>query len=254
MLPTSPTTVTTTIPSYLYLQYKDDPNLQALVDAYNTIAQNYLNWFNEINLPIYCFLNGPLLDWVGSGLYGFPRPIIKQDVKLPLVGSVGTAPITNVYKDPYTQVPLAPAASAQPQALTNYTITDDFYKRALTWWFYKGDGMEWSVQWLKRRITRFLNGVDGVDVPVSYTNYVYVEFTPNTSPQQLVISVFSSDTQTAETFRAGVYSGAISFPFRYVFTAYVDGVLTQFPIINVAALPKLRLDNPVTLLDESTLS
>lgn len=254
MLPTSPNTVTKTIPAYLYLQYKDDPDLEALVLAYNTIAQEYLDWFNTINLPIYYFLSGKLLDWIGAGIYGMPRPNIQASVQSPIVGAVATAPLTNVFKDAFSEVPLAPAASAQPAALTQYVITDDIYKRVLTWHFYKGDGMEWSIQWLKRRITRFLFGVNGADIPIVYTNRVYVTMTPNTQPQQMVIDVFTPDTQTAQIFKAGADSGVIQFPFRYVFTDYVGGVLTKFPIVNVYSNPVLHLDNPVTPLDESTLS
>ena len=38
MLPTSPTNVLKTIPSYLYFQYLDDQNLPALISAYNTLT------------------------------------------------------------------------------------------------------------------------------------------------------------------------------------------------------------------------
>lgn len=254
MLPIEPTSVKKIIPSYLYLQYQDDENLPSLIEAYNVIAQRYLNWFNGINLPDYTKLSGPLLDWVGAGLYGLPRPTIESDVKLPITGSVATAPNTSVYKDDFVTTPLAPAASAQKQVITNYTITDDFYKRVLTWWFYKGDGFDWSVDWFKRRIYRFLNGVNGVDVPISYTPYVSVIFTPNTSPQQIVISVITSDTQTGEIFAAALRSGIINFPFRYVFTAFVGGVLTQFPVVNVSSNPTLQLDNILTPMDFSKLS
>jgi hypothetical protein len=34
----------------------------------------------------------------------------------------------------------------------------------MTWNFYKGDGYYFTIPWLKRRIIRFLTGIDGVDV------------------------------------------------------------------------------------------
>ncbi|STX01610.1 Uncharacterised protein [Kluyvera ascorbata] len=34
----------------------------------------------------------------------------------------------------------------------------------MTWNFYKGDGFYFTIPWLKRRVLRFLTGVDGVDV------------------------------------------------------------------------------------------
>ena len=42
-------------------------------------------------------------------------------------------------------------------------VTDDVFKRILTWHFYKGDGKNFSVRWLKRRIWRFLQGANGTD-------------------------------------------------------------------------------------------
>jgi hypothetical protein len=43
-------------------------------------------------------------------------------------------------------------------------VSDDLFKRIMTWNFYKGDGYYFTIPWLKRRIMRFLTGVDGVDV------------------------------------------------------------------------------------------
>ncbi|EPB4501580.1 hypothetical protein [Yersinia enterocolitica] len=42
--------------------------------------------------------------------------------------------------------------------------SDDVFKRVMTWNYYKGDGFNFTIPWLKRRIMRFLTGVDGVDV------------------------------------------------------------------------------------------
>ncbi|HHR1377797.1 TPA: hypothetical protein ACS3HB_005189, partial [Citrobacter freundii] len=43
-------------------------------------------------------------------------------------------------------------------------VSDDLFKRIMTWNFYKGDGFYFTIPWLKRRIMRFLTGVNGVDV------------------------------------------------------------------------------------------
>ena len=43
-------------------------------------------------------------------------------------------------------------------------VSDDLFKRIMTWNFYKGDGYYFTIPWLKRRIMRFLTGIDGVDV------------------------------------------------------------------------------------------
>src|SRR5579859_3473841 len=64
------------IPSYLYVEYNDDEDLQAFVTAFNAIAQQYVDFFNQINLPIYTSssISGALLDWVAQGIYGMTRP------------------------------------------------------------------------------------------------------------------------------------------------------------------------------------
>lgn len=39
------------IPAYPYTQYNDDPDIVAFFDAYNKLAQGYLDYFNNLNLP-----------------------------------------------------------------------------------------------------------------------------------------------------------------------------------------------------------
>jgi len=78
--PSGPTGLTTALPSYLYQQYTDDDDLQAFVLAYNTYAQEFVDWFNSINLPIYTQpqIFGALLDWVAAGIYGLARPVLSS--------------------------------------------------------------------------------------------------------------------------------------------------------------------------------
>ena len=39
------------LPAYPFAQYRDDPNVVAFFDAYNEIAQEYLDSFNNLALP-----------------------------------------------------------------------------------------------------------------------------------------------------------------------------------------------------------
>jgi len=64
------------IPAYVYQQYADDQDVQAFFANYNVAAQQILTWFATIGLPVYTGLSAPLLDWVGVGLYGIPRPTL----------------------------------------------------------------------------------------------------------------------------------------------------------------------------------
>lgn len=76
------------IPAYVYREYADDQDVQAFFANYNTAAQQFLTWFATIGLPIYTGLSTqgqtglitPLLDWVGVGLYGIPRPTLGNSL------------------------------------------------------------------------------------------------------------------------------------------------------------------------------
>ena len=51
--PSGPTTQTQLLPSYIYQEYSDDDDLQAFAASYNSLAQQYINTLNSLNLPIY---------------------------------------------------------------------------------------------------------------------------------------------------------------------------------------------------------
>ncbi|HAF4711160.1 TPA: hypothetical protein G8O14_005187, partial [Salmonella enterica] len=50
-------------------QYNDDPDIVAFFDAYNKLAQEYLDYFNNLNLPCWTSpaITGELLDWIAAG-------------------------------------------------------------------------------------------------------------------------------------------------------------------------------------------
>lgn len=166
--PPKPTTVTKTIPSYLYVQYNDDEDLQAFVDWTNGKFQDYVGWFATIGLPAYAGDNaivGELLDWVGSGLYGYPRPFLpsgKNNDQGPL----------NTYSGNEFQPNEYVIGSDQ----TIYDTTDDIYKRCLTWHTWTGDGKVFSLKWLKRRVMRFLTGANGTAGITDDTSIVSITF------------------------------------------------------------------------------
>lgn len=168
--PPGVTGLTTVIPSYLYQEYSDDDDLQGFVDAQNEMQQNYVDTFNALNLPIYTGVNslvrGALLDWVGRGLYGMARPALdtgKPDIQGPLntYGPNWLVPMWDLPIDPNVagKFGLNMIVAYGPE---NVVLTDDdIYRRILTWHFYKGDGKYFSVPWLKRRVWRFLYGING---------------------------------------------------------------------------------------------
>lgn len=154
-------TLTTFPPAYLYIQYGEDENLQALIKALNDYAQSYLDQLNGLNLPIYTKapVAGALLDWMAEGLYGIRRPSFRY---VTLIGGGGSAYNEDAYNEESFGGSMSTDVSLGP-------VSDDVFRRILTWQLFKGDGKQFNVRWLKRRIMRFLFGVDGIDPPVDQT-------------------------------------------------------------------------------------
>lgn len=141
-------TTTDIIKSYPYVQFADDENITAWFDAYNTYAQQYLDWFNNTPLAVYTRseISGALLDWVANGVYGCYRtPIAFGNSR-----SIGPL---NTYTPNY--IPFNQGKKLSD--VTSFTMTDDIFKRVITWNFYKGDGVQISIPWLKKRAARFTN-------------------------------------------------------------------------------------------------
>lgn len=166
--------LTKIIPSYAYVQYQDDPDIQAFISAFNELAQQYLDAFNALNLPVY---TGPLvtdllLDWVALGLYGFERPSLPAGAEQ-VTGPYNTLAYNNIVFGQYKII--------GPK--TYYAATDDIFKRILTWNLYKGDGAVFDIRWLKRRIMRFLDGENGTDPGVNQTYQISVTFGANAQVQ-----------------------------------------------------------------------
>lgn len=206
--PPSGPALTSIIPAYLYEQYFDDQDLQAFMSAYNGMAQTYLDWFNSINLPVYTGapIAGSLLDWVAQGLYGISRPTISFTQVGPAIGPFDTYPLDSIPMN----------FGEQLGQTTLFVVNDDIFKRCITWSFYKGDGKVFNIRWLKRRLARFLVGVNGTD----YTGPTYqisVSFT-GTNTVNIVISSGSMPTTYAPVLQAALLSGVLPLPFQYNYT------------------------------------
>lgn len=238
-------TLQKTIPSFLYQEWNDDDDLAAFVASYNAITQQYINTFNALNLPVYpsTLVAGLLLDWVALGLYGMSRPTLPSG----LSRSIGPL---NTW-GPNDSIPLNDNILIGP---ANYFATsDDTFKRILTWHIFKGDGKVFNIRWLKRRVMRFLIGINGsapnidqtyqISVTFGVGNQVTIRivqgvrtviggallnaFQPNQPdyavPNGLVTS-FTSLTPIAEApiFQAGVQARALELPFQFFWTVTVD--------------------------------
>jgi hypothetical protein len=239
--PAGPTVLTRTIPAYVYQQFADDDDIQALNTAFNAVAQAYVTWFATIGLPVYtgAAISGALLDWVANGLYGQPRPTLPSALAIQ-IGPLNTfAP--NV---------LPPNTIRLVGTPTFYSVGDDIYKRCITWNFFKGDGRTFNVRWLKRRIMRFLFGASGINFNVSQTYQISITFgvgnqvnirllngvaevldgaIPNTfaantrRPNQLdtAFNQFSI-LPDAAVLAAAIDGGVLQLPFQFVYVVVVE--------------------------------
>ena len=164
--PPGPLTVLKTKKAYLYTEYNDDDDLQAFFASYNlNINQQYLDWFNNANLPIYTSLSGLLLDWVAEGLYGQYRPSLSSGQNT-FIGPYNTFT--------YNEIPYNTRRVIGPDNIV--ATSDDIFKRIITWNTWKGDGRTFNVRWLKRRLMRFLIGVNGSAPNVDNTWQISVVF------------------------------------------------------------------------------
>jgi hypothetical protein len=202
---TGPTMVTEAIAAYPYVQYQDDPHVGAFFSAYNVYAQAYLAYLVGLNLPVYTngVIAGPLLDWVAQGIYGISRPALPSGSGTPARGPFNTYALNTLAFN------WAVAAVG-----AGYTATsDDTFKRVITWFFYKGDGKTFTPRWLKRRINRFLNGLNGTDVANDQTYAISVNFT---GYKQWTITLATGPE--ALIFQAAVKAGVIELPFQITWT------------------------------------
>ena len=165
--PPGPTTLTQTIPSYLYVQFSDDESLQAFVASFNGMADTYASWFANTPLADYTNVNisDGLLDWTAAGIYGFLRPTLSS-------GKFTSKGPYNTFA--FNTWPFDKLKVIGPQNVA--ATTDDIFKRIITWNFYKGDGTRFNVRYLKRRLMRFLIGENGTAPNVDQTYIISVSF------------------------------------------------------------------------------
>ena len=201
----SPVCVLKTIPAYPYVQYQDDDNITVFFDAYNIYSQAYVDWFNALDLPIYTKspVEGALLDWVATGLYGIARPGLPTSTGSPEVGPVNTFEANEIAVNSLT--------ASTPD--TYIAVSDDFFRRILTWKLYRGDGNFPSIPWLKRRINRFLNGVNGTDAT---NNTTYEVSIVATATRAWTITIPSSTAGLV--FKYAVQANVIALPFQEQWT------------------------------------
>jgi hypothetical protein len=225
---------TQVLPAYLYQQYTQDPyseDLQAFFTAYNIESQTRLDATNNLNLPIYTSQSAPLLDWTVYGIYGYTRPTLGTPNKFSSLNVYNTVPYNTIAYSQDTEI--APS--------NYYTVSDDVFKRIVTWNFYKGDGFQFNCQWLKRRIKRFLFGYNGIDFPIDNTYEISVSYGANN-----VINIFIPHTSVSGVFESALLSGVLNVPFEYTYTIALSGTISWLNNSSATIGWKNNSNTPIT--------
>ncbi len=188
------------IRSYLYTQYNDDDNIRAFVTAYNTMAKNIYDWMRSANLPIFVggYNAGDQLRWIARGIYGVKPPVLESGRQL-VIGEFNTCTFNTV---PFNTRRVINQSE-------QVVVSDDLFKRIMTWNFYKGDGFYFTIPWLKRRIMRFITGVNGVDVVNDQHWSISVLFSGGGASVSIIKGfrkLTDSSVYNAQTFNSRAYN------------------------------------------------
>lgn len=197
------------LPSYAYRQYSSDENVQAFFSTLNSLQQSILDWFRDTPLAVYTNSNisGPLLDWTATGIYGIARPILST------VNTSSSGPLGTNVLGLHTFGVLSEVVSG-----TTVSVTDDIYKRVMTWILYRGDGLHFTMPWLLRRVERFLGGVNGSDAPIDLGSRPTVSVSGTT----FTITVPAASSNPASPiFQQLMAQGFLPTPLPYTFTVTV---------------------------------
>lgn len=207
--------LTDTMKAYLYTAYNDDDDVRAFFTAYNMISQQFYDWMQNVNMPIFSggYNAGDQLYWLVYGIYGVTPPSMVSSKKFTY------GPYSRIiFNDmPYNKYKVE---SENTQIVTS----DDVFKRILTWNFYKGDGFTFSATWLKRRVRRFLEGANGTDITNDQQWGVSVAFD---GAGGITIALHSAnaayiDLSFANIFKSAFDNNLLHMPFWASVTVTVD--------------------------------
>lgn len=226
--------ITSTIASYPYVQYNDDANISAFFDEYNALSQANLDAINGYQLPIYLNQSGALLTWAASSIYGVFRPTLSSGGPRP----IGPYNTFEYNADPYDGFRLINSSA-------NFIADDLTYQRIIQWNTFKGEGYQFSLRWLKRRVQRFLTGEifpdQTYEISVIFTTETHVLITVSESNQvfadgdmfgagtfgefafgeTVTTPSFHSPTALASALKAAVNSSVLLLPFQYTFSVQI---------------------------------
>jgi hypothetical protein len=193
-------------PSYPYKQlYSNDPLIVPFFNTYNIAAQYYLDWYNQNPIAIYTSpkVSGLLLNFVARGLYGLMRPTISN-----ITTTYGAAEMNSIEMNSQ-----AMNGNSVTQDGTTEIVDDDIFKRMMTWHLYLGDGRQATMPWLRKRIARFIYGLNGADITNDFLQYVNLSF-PSTNNIEIILAT----SDISEQFKFLLDQNWLAKPFQLNFT------------------------------------
>ncbi len=130
------------------------------------MQQGYHDWYQNTPLGIWTNPNisGPLLDWIANGIYGVSRPFVGTASTVQKSSAINRLPINTA----------AINSNKIVRSGTSTIVTDAVYKRLLNYLMYLGDGKQLTIPWAKRRMARFIYGVNGTDVPIEMMQQISI--------------------------------------------------------------------------------
>lgn len=193
--------------AYPYGEYSDDEDIVAVFNSFNTEAQAIFLWLVSTCLCDYRQdpVSGSLLDWVAEAIYGMNRRMVPSATTYPVTGELAN----NVLA--YDEIA---GGLTSTQTSTAETLSDDLFRRSITWNSYLGDGLVFSTPWLRRRLIRYLYATDGYDIDVHpYWNQVSIQWMGNRTAD-VVLSVTATET-VANALVQGLATGYLRLPLGY---------------------------------------
>ncbi|WP_168194425.1 hypothetical protein [Formicincola oecophyllae] len=206
---------TLTAPAYSFVQFADDPSINAFMTATNQTAQGGLDWLLQHPLALWTApqMKGGLLAYSLYCLYGQGRPNTNFTILKTSSGAINDTDVNRMEID--------------GQNMDTVTVSpleaDDILKRVATWNFFKGDGFNFTIPWLKRRVMRFLTGSGGASGRFNNTVPVSVQV----AGRGVTITVASGpwDGDVIAALTGLLEAGHLHLPTMYNFT--LKGVLKR---------------------------
>ena len=189
-------------PAYPYQQFSDDADINALFGAYNDISSQYLSWILDRPLALYMrdTISGGLLDYSAYCIYGIRRLVLGTMSVQNTDGPIDSREIDALAIDD-TELSIATGS---------IDMSDDLFKRIMTWNLNKGDGVQFSIPWLKKRVMRFITGVGGHAWLFTGTAPVSVSLDGNTV--KIIIAKNTAEESVIDALNALLGNGTLQSP------------------------------------------